>query len=50
MNDSTKQLSGNTTILLRKDGWFSPLRLIRLLIVMFICILVAMVCALVTTT
>ncbi|HTH46296.1 MAG TPA: hypothetical protein VMB21_02170 [Candidatus Limnocylindria bacterium] len=49
MNDSTKQLSGNTTILLRKEGWFSPLRLIRLLIVMFICILVAMVCALLTT-
>ena len=48
MNDSTKQLSGNTTLFLRTEGWFSPLRLIRLLIVMFICILVALVCALAT--
>jgi len=48
MNDGPKPLSGDTTIFLRKESWVSPLRLIRLLIVMCICVLVALVCALVT--
>lgn len=48
MSDGPQPLSDGTTLFLRKESWVSPLRLIRLLIVMFICVLVALVCALVT--
>ena len=49
VSDGSKEISGNTTVFLHKESWVSPLRLIRLLIVMFVCALVALVCTLVTT-
>ena len=46
MNDGLKPSSEptGTTVFLHRESWFSALRLIRLLIVLFICALVALVC------